>query len=395
MADELFGDRLLLIDDEPAFGQIVKKVAEASGFDVVLSDDPSVFMNTARQWHPTVIMLDLKMPGTDGVQLLRSLAADNCPAHIVLTSGSDEKILDAALQLGRERGLKMSEALPKPMRVENLQERLAGFKRAARPLVSDDLAVALAAGQLFLEYQPKLDCRLGRITGAEGLVRWRHPVQGVIGPGQFIALAEESGLIHGVTDWVIATAASQAARWRADHINIEIAVAVNFSASDLTDLDLPERLEQHCINAAIEPALLTLELTETGAMREAIQMMDVLTRLRLKGFKLSIDDFGTGYSSLVQLQKAPFSEVKIDLSFVRQMMTNTSCRVIVEIIIDLARKLGLKSVAEGVEDNTTLKALMEMGCDVAQGYYISRPIAPELMPQFVANYEPTCVRTAA
>jgi EAL domain-containing protein (putative c-di-GMP-specific phosphodiesterase class I)/AmiR/NasT family two-component response regulator len=395
MADELFGDRLLLIDDEPAFGQIVKKVAEASGFDVVLSDDPSVFMNTARQWHPTVIMLDLKMPGTDGVQLLRSLAADNCPAHIVLTSGSDEKILDAALQLGRERGLKMSAALPKPVRVEHLQERLAGFKRVAKPLLSADLAAALAADQLFLEYQPKLDCRLGRITGAEALVRWRHPAQGIIEPGQFIALAEESGLIHGVTDWVVATAAAQAARWRADHLNLEIAVAVNFSASDLTDLDLPERLEQHCLNAAIEPALLTLELTETGAMREAMQMIDVLTRLRLKGFRLSIDDFGTGYSSLVQLQKAPFSEIKVDLSFVRQMMTNTSCRVIVEIIIDLARKLGLKSVAEGVEGDTTLKALIEMGCDVAQGYYISRPIAPELMPQFVANYDPSWVKTAA
>jgi EAL domain-containing protein (putative c-di-GMP-specific phosphodiesterase class I) len=340
-------------------------------------------------------MLDLKMPGTDGVQLLRSLAADNCPAHIVLTSGSDEKILDAALQLGRERGLKMSEALPKPIRVEKLQARLAGFKRVAKPLLSADLAAALAADQLFLEYQPKLDCRLGRITGAEALVRWRHPAQGIIEPGQFIALAEESGLIHGVTDWVVATAAAQAARWRADHLDLEIAVAVNFSASDLTDLDLPERLERHCRIAAIDPALLTLELTETGAMHQAMHMMDVLTRLRLKGFKLSIDDFGTGYSSLVQLQKAPFSEIKIDLSFVTQMMSNRGCCVIVEIIIDLARRLGLKSVAEGVEEEAALKALIDMGCDLAQGYYISRPIAAELMPQFVANYELAWEKTAA
>src|SRR5205823_3668595 len=113
-----------------------------------------------------------------------------------------------------------------------------------------------------------------------------------------------------------------------------------------------------------------LELTETGAMREAVQMMDVLTRLRLKGFKLSIDDFGTGYSSLVQLQRMPFSEVKIDRSFVVQMMSNHGCKAIVEVIIDLARKLGLKSVAEGVEDQATLISLMEMGCDMAQGYYL-------------------------
>jgi EAL domain-containing protein (putative c-di-GMP-specific phosphodiesterase class I) len=395
MADDLFGDRLLVIDDEPAFGQIVKQVAEAGGFEVVVTRDPSAFMHAARQWHPSVIILDLKMPGTDGIQLLRTLAADNCSAHVVLTSGADGKVLESAIQLGRERGLNMSQPLPKPMRVESLQERLAAFKRAWQPLLSTDLEAALAADQLFLEYQPKLDCRLGRITGAEALVRWNHPTQGIIRPDQFIALAEETGLIHGVTDWVVATAAAQAARWRADHLDLEIAVAVNFSASDLQDLDLPDRLEQHCRNTGIEPAFLTLELTETGAMRAAVQMMDVLTRLRLKGFKLSIDDFGTGYSSLVQLQKMPFSELKIDQSFVMQMLSNRGCRVIVEIIIDLARKLGLNSVAEGVEEDAALKALIDMGCDTAQGYYISRPIAADLVPQFVGNYEAAWGKTAA
>ncbi len=393
MADDLFGDRLLMIDDEPAFGQIVKRVAEACEFEVVVTQAPSAFTNAVRLWHPTVIILDLKMPGIDGIQLLRTLAADNCPAHVVLSSGADAKVLESAMQLGRERGLNMGEALPKPVRVESLRERLAGFKRLSKPLLSVDLAAALAADQLFLEYQPKLDCRLGRITGVEALVRWHHPTRGIIRPDQFIALAEESDLIHGVTDRVIAAAATQAAQWHTDNLALEF--AVNISARNLEDLDLPDRLEQHCRNAAIDPAFLTLELTETGAMREAVQMMDVLTRLRLKGFKLSIDDFGTGYSSLVQLQKMPFSEVKVDLSFVRQMMSNAGCRVIVEIIIDLARKLGLNSVAEGVEDAAALKSLIEMGCDMAQGYYISRPIAGDLMPQFVGDHEAAWGKTAA
>ncbi|MGC2414767.1 MAG: EAL domain-containing response regulator [Stellaceae bacterium] len=384
-----------MIDDEPALGQLVKRVAEASGFDVVITADPAVFMDAARRWHPTVIMLDLKMPGTDGVQLLRTLAADNCPANVVLTSGSDPKVLEAAMQLGRDRGLNMSDALPKPIRVEHLRERLDGFKQVSKPLLAAHLEDALATDQLFLEYQPKLDCRLGRITGAEALVRWRHPTRGTIQPNQFIALAEETGLIHGVTDWVVATAAAQAASWRAENLGLEVAVAVNFSASDLADLDLPDRLEQHCRTAGSDPAFLTLELTETGAMREGMQMMDVLTRLRLKGFNLSIDDFGTGYSSLVQLQTMPFSEIKIDLSFVTQMMRNAGCRVIVEIIIDLARKLGLKSVAEGVEDNAALKTLIDMGCDTVQGYYISRPIAPALMPQFVRDCAAAWEKTAA
>ena len=395
MGNEFFGDRLLMIDDEPALGRIVKKVAEDSGFEVVVTDDPFVFTDKARRWHPSVIMLDLKMPGTDGIQLLRTLAADNCSAHVVVSSGSDAKILESAMLLGRERGLDMGEALAKPLRVESLRERLDALRSLAQPLRADDIAAALAADQLFLEYQPKVDCGLGRITGAEALVRWRHPTLGIIQPGRFIALAESTGLIHGITDWVVAAAAAQAARWRDDKLGLEVAVAVNFSASDLADLELPDRLEQYCRTAGIDPSFMTLELTETGAMREAIQMMDILTRLRLKGFRLSIDDFGTGYSSLVQLQRAPFSEIKIDLSFVTQMLRNADCRVIVEIVVDLARKLGLKSVAEGVEEQDALKSLIEMGCDMAQGYYISRPILPELMTGFVTEFEADWVKFAA
>jgi EAL domain-containing protein (putative c-di-GMP-specific phosphodiesterase class I)/ActR/RegA family two-component response regulator len=385
MEHDLFGNRLLVVDDEPSIGRLVKRVAESLGFEVVATEDPAVFAKTARLWHPGVLIMDLNIPGTDGIELLRGLAADKCEAHVVLTSGVDSKVLEAAQQLGRERGLNMGKMLPKPVRIETLRELLREFQPVPKTLLAADLADGIATGQLFLEYQPKLDCRLGRITGVEALVRWRHPVRGIVRPDQFIALAEETDLIHLLTDWAFATAAMQAAAWHRDTLGLE--VAVNISARDIGDLALPERLHQHCQNAGVAPALMTLELTETGAMREAVQMMDVLTRLRLKGFRLSIDDFGTGYSSLVQLQKMPFSEVKIDLLFVRQMMHNADCRVIVEIIIDLARKLGLKSVAEGVEDAAALNTLIELGCDTAQGYHISRPIAAELVPQFVRDYE--------
>src|SRR5207302_2557882 len=176
------------------------------------------------------------------------------------------------------------------------------------------------------------------------------------------------GQIHRLTDWVVAEAARQAAVWRA--AGRPLGLAVNISALDIVDLELPERLQQHCSDAGTDPALLTLELTETGAMREAVHMMDALTRLRIKGFRLSIDDFGTGYSSLVQLQRMPFSEIKIDQSFVMQMTSNEGCRIIVEIVINLARKLGLSSVAEGVEEEAALFSLREMGCDAAQGVYL-------------------------
>jgi EAL domain-containing protein (putative c-di-GMP-specific phosphodiesterase class I) len=393
MADDFFGDRLLVVDDEPSIGRLVKRVAESVGFEVVATEDPVVFAKTARQWHPSVIMLDLSIPGTDGIQLLRGLAADKCAAQIVLISGADGKVLEAAQQLGRERGLNMGKLLQKPTRIETLRELLREFKPVPKSLLAADLAAAIAAGQLFLEYQPKLDCRLGRITAVEALVRWRHPSHGVVRPDQFVAVAEESDLIHRLTDWVVATAAKQAAAWQVD--NLDLQVAVNISAKDIEDIELPERLHQHCLNAGVDPALMMLELTETGAMREAVQMMDVLTRLRLKGFRLSIDDFGVGYSSLVQLQKMPFSEVKVDSSFVMKMMSNDGCKVIVEIIIDLARKLGLKSVAEGVEEEAALKSLFDMGCDMAQGYYLSRPIAADRIAEFVRGYESGTVLSAA
>ena len=296
MADDIFGNRLLVVDDEPSIGRLVKRVAESVGFEVIATENPVVFAKTARQWHPSVIMLDLSIPGTDGIQLLRGLAADKCAAHIVLISGADSKVLEAAQQLGRERGLSMGKLLQKPMRIETLRELLREFKPVPNSLLAADLADAIAAGQLFLEYQPKLDCRLGRITAVEALVRWRHPSHGVVRPDQFVAVAEESDIIHRLTDWVVATAAKQAATWQGEGLDLH--VAVNISAKDIEDIELPERLHRHCLNAGVNPVLMMLELTETGAMREAVQMMDVLTRLRLKGFRLSIDDFGVGYSSL-------------------------------------------------------------------------------------------------
>jgi EAL domain-containing protein (putative c-di-GMP-specific phosphodiesterase class I)/ActR/RegA family two-component response regulator len=384
MGQAMFGDRLLVVDDEPAFGTIVKRVAQGCGFEVVVTETAGAFMSAARSWHPTVILLDLKIPGSDGIELLRSLAADKCPAHIVLSSGADTKVLEAAMQLGLERGLKMGEALQKPVRVENLRERLAGLKRLPKLQLSADLARAISSDQLFLEYQPKFDCRLSRITGVEALVRWRHPLHGIIPPDQFIELAEENGLIGRLTNWVVSTAAAQAARWRTES-KLALNVAVNISARDVEALDFPDRLERRCLDAGLDPEYMTIELTETSAMREAMQMMDVLTRLRLKGFKLSIDDFGTGYSSLVQLQKMPFSELKIDQSFVMRMSTNGGCRVIVEIVVDLARKLGLSSVAEGVEDQTALDSLIAMGCDMAQGYHVSRPVGAERIVELAAD----------
>ena len=393
MSCDILNNRLLLIDDDPGLRRVVKKMAEGMGFEVVDTEDPRFFLKTVRGWRPSVVILDLMMPGADGIQLLRELAADKCGALVVLTSGFDGKVLQTASQLGQERGLRMGGTLNKPVSTDHFRALFASHAPVTGEALSRDLATAIGADQLFLQYQPKLDCRLGRITGAEALVRWRHPIHGIIPPDQFIALAEGSDLIHRLTDWVVADAARQAAIWHAEHLALQ--VAVNISAKDLENLDLPDRLAEHCRAAGINPTSITLELTETGAMREAVQMMDVLTRLRIKGFNLSIDDFGTGYSSLVQLQKMPFSEIKIDRAFVMKMIQDESCAAIVDIVLHLARRLRLKSVAEGVEDATTLDNLINMGCDEAQGYYLSRPLSADRIAEFVRGYAEACEKSAA
>jgi CheY-like chemotaxis protein len=196
-----------------------------------------------------VVILDLMMPGADGIQLLRELAADKCGALVVLMSGFDGKVLQTASQLGKERGLRMGGTLSKPISTDDFRALFAPHAPITGEALSRHLASAIGADQLFLEYQPKLDCRLGRITGVEALVRWRHPEHGVIPPDQFIALAEGSDLIHRLTDWVVVTAARQAATWHDEHLSLQ--VSVNISAKDLENLDLPDRLAEHCRAAGI------------------------------------------------------------------------------------------------------------------------------------------------
>ena len=377
---------MLVIDDDLAFCRLIKRIAEPYGFDVIATGDPKHFKSTVQSWGPTLIVMDLQMPGEDGIELLRDLALIKCAAPIVLASGLDLRTLDAALRLGAERGLKMDGVLQKPVPLQDLKDLIGRHKPADEARLSRDaLAEAIAADQLFLEYQPKIDSRFGRITGVEALVRWRHASLGVVRPDQFISLAEESDLIDPLTAWVFSAAAKQAAAWQRHGLAFD--VAINISAKNLRDIQLPDRLARECEACGTKPDLITLELTETSAMRDAIHMMDVLTRLRVKGFKLSIDDFGTGYSSLIQLRRMPFSELKIDLSFVMHILKDKDCRIIVEVIIDLARKLGLKSVAEGVESEPIWNALLALGCDCGQGYYFGRPMTAEQIEQKFASTE--------
>ncbi|MGA9031673.1 MAG: EAL domain-containing protein [Sulfuricaulis sp.] len=244
-----------------------------------------------------------------------------------------------------------------------------GLRRLA---LAGELRRAIEEDELVLHYQPKIDTRTGQVCGAEALVRWIHPQQGMIPPDEFIPLAEHTGLIKPLTDWVVAAALRQSSDWR--HAGVALPVAVNLSARNLRDAELLSKMARLVAAWGAEASWLELEITESAVMDDPEGALEILRRLSILGFTLFIDDFGTGYSSLGYLKKLPVNAVKIDKSFVIDMLKNADSASIVRATVVLAHDLGLKVVAEGIENQATWNRLAALGCDVVQGYYISKPL---------------------
>jgi EAL domain-containing protein (putative c-di-GMP-specific phosphodiesterase class I) len=376
--------KILVLDDEPMVRQIICDVARSCGFEAFDTGDPADFEARIRADPPHIVVLDLLMPGIDGVEILRNLSGHLTNIPILIASGMDNRLLDAARQLGEARGLKMAGVIQKPFRAAELRSKLQKAVDGAGALTAKMLEAAVEHDELDLHYQPYLDLDTRRIVGAEALARWRHPQRGVIPSKTFIPLAEKSTLIDRVTDVLMKKAMAQLANWRESGTDLD--VSINLSARSIRDVDFPDRMAALCREHSVDPAKIIFELTETVAMQDVVMMMDVLTRLRLKGFRLAVDDFGTGYSSLVQLRRLPFSEMKVDLSFISTMMTSRDSEVIVRTIIDMAHNLGLRTAAEGVENSATLEHLVALDCDIAQGYFIAQPMPSDQVTPFLAAY---------
>jgi EAL domain-containing protein (putative c-di-GMP-specific phosphodiesterase class I) len=237
-----------------------------------------------------------------------------------------------------------------------------------------ELRQAIDRGELVLHYQPKIHCAQRRVVGVEALVRWQHPERGLMGPDLFIPLAEQSGLIKQLTHHVLKAAINQCAVWRA--MGIELPVSVNVSMRDLHDARLPELIAGLLAAEHIPGEQLELEITESALMADPRRALEVLRHLRTLGLQIAVDDFGTGYSSLTYLKHLPVDSLKIDKSFVRQLATDPSDLAIVRSIVELGHNLGLRVIAEGVEDAASWEKLADHGCDAGQGYYLGRPTPP-------------------
>lgn len=235
-----------------------------------------------------------------------------------------------------------------------------------------ELKHAIRDNALQLFYQPKIVVDSGEVYGVEALLRWIHPERGFIAPDSFIPMAEQTGLIHPLTQWVLKTALAQAQDWQGRGVMLN--VAINLSALSLRDPNLTKTIQAALDTAGLEPHYLTLELTETAVMSDPHRALDILGELDQMGVRLSIDDFGTGYSSLAYLKQLPMDELKIDRSFVMEMDQDKNDAVIVHSTIDLAHNMGLKVVAEGVETEQSWHTLQALGCDLGQGYYMCKPV---------------------
>ncbi len=256
-----------------------------------------------------------------------------------------------------------------------------------------ELRTALGDGQVVLYYQPKLDLRTGVVHEVEALVRWIHPEHGLIPPSEFVPMAEHTGLIRPLTSHVLRLAVAQARLWRDN--GFDLAVSVNLSARSLHDSSIAEEVQKCLTQAGLPSTALHLEITESSIMADPARAKRVLEELHRAGLHMSIDDFGTGYSSLAYLQDLPVGEIKIDRSFVMNLLDNDADQVIVRSTIELARNLGLTSTAEGVESQDVLDWLIDARCDHAQGYHIARPMASDAVAPWMAARHALGVRHVA
>ena len=378
---------IYLLDDEPDMLSLLSDIVEETNLTAQCFSQATQFFSTIAQFEKNALMvLDLNMPGMDGIEVMRRLANMQNPPKLILISGHDSGILHSAEKLGNAHNLTILASLNKPIKLEALQgilkqhcvstnvdssEHTAICHQEIDP---EELLYAIKNGQLVLHYQPKISITSGKMTSCEALIRWQHPQKGMIFPDQFIPMTERQGWMSLLTGWVIREAVEQEQTW--GNSGLLLPISINISADDITSLSLPEQVSELLSEKKLDPTMLTLEVTESALMGELVTSLDILTRLRLKGIGLSIDDFGTGYSSLSQLHRIPFSELKIDRSFVSSMSEDDDARAIVKTCIMLGHELKMQIVAEGVESREQYKLLKQMGCDIAQGYYFSKPVPP-------------------
>jgi EAL domain-containing protein (putative c-di-GMP-specific phosphodiesterase class I) len=386
---------LLLVDDDPFMLGMQSRMLRSMGYTMIgTAESADAALTLLREGRAAVdvVICDLNMPDVDGLEFLRRLGDSDFRGNVILLSGEGPRIIHAVQKLLAARPLLILGALEKPAGRAALRLLLDRWRPMEPPAAvaaratytAADLQAAQQAEQWVLHYQPKVDLRTGALTGTEALVRWNHPVHGLVYPDRFIGLAEDCDAIGALTDWVLQTALAQLALWHQDGLHIHM--AVNVSMENLRAPDFVRKVDALVRQSRLSPQDLMLEVTESRVMAMSSAPLETLVRLRMLRFGLSIDDFGTGHSSLAQLRDVPFTELKIDRGFVHGARQNQLIRPMLEGSIGIAQRLGLQAVAEGVETEDDWALLREIGCDTAQGYFIGRPMPGDGLHAWLADW---------
>jgi EAL domain-containing protein (putative c-di-GMP-specific phosphodiesterase class I)/CheY-like chemotaxis protein/HPt (histidine-containing phosphotransfer) domain-containing protein len=376
--------RVLIVDDDPVARRQLTLLLSALGIHEVLTvKGAAAALTEIANGSIDLLISDLNMPCMDGIEFLRHLADNNYRGGLIIVSGVEEQLLQTTAKMAQAKGMNLLGIIKKPVTRSALLQLLAspyGTTAASSAqhekivITPDDIQEGIRRNEFEIHFQPKVDAATLCVVGMECLARWQHKGQ-MIPPDVFIDMAERHGLIGSLSELVITKALIGGARLA--EAGYDLTIAINLSANCLSDIRLPEFILASVQVTGFKAENLILEITETGVMADIATALDVMTRLRLKGFKLSIDDFGTGYSSMEQLQRIPFGELKLDKSFVQGASEKTVARAILASSIEMARKMKLSTVAEGVETQTDLDLVRGLGCDLVQGWYIAKAMPLE------------------
>ena len=328
---------------------------------------------------PGLLIIDLEMPKMDGPELLDALSARRIHSPIIVASSRESALRHSVEDMGTALGLRILGSLPKPLtsaRLGALLQRQAEAAQAPRPQAKSEpvdpqeLRLALERGEISVFYHPQVEIGTCRVRGREALGRWQHPRLGWVSPDAFIPVAEQHGFIHALTLRVMDLAMTQAALW--SRHGLDLSIAINLSPLLLDRADLVQEISDLQRRHQLRAEQVVLEVTESSLLRELAIALGVLTRLRLRGFRLSLDDYGTGFSSMQQLTRIPFTELKIDRTFVHGASERENLQVILRSALDMASELGLETVAEGVESLEDWHLVRQYGCTMAQGWLLAK-----------------------
>lgn len=389
--------KVLVVEDQAFQRNLLVNILNYLGITAVESagDGASALAVLERsQGGFDVAVCDLRMDGMDGIEFIRRAASLRVNSFIV-TSAIDSNLLVSAEAVLRTFNTHLLGILTKPVDIDRLTSMLASCRtKRALPRTAatherhqvhstSDIRTALDKNQFVPYFQLKFCLDTKMPNGAEMLARWAHPSLGILPPAAFVPAMEAAHLIDALSDSLFSTALVCAKAW--SQIGCDIGLALNLSPLTLQNTDMPNRLAELVRIHQIAPSRITIEVTETAVSENVSAVMESLTRLRMQGFSISIDDFGTGYSSLLQLSEMPFTEIKIDRNFVTGALENRKTSLIAESIVELAKKLDLHTVAEGIETQTQLNYVKQLGYQTGQGYFLAKPMPHADLLKFLAT----------